>query len=158
MHRICRDFMYDFIKERDEARDAYIRYEKISKSHGLAVYASDYHPIDLETDQYKDYYLYPSFIKARSSNYTQEAISNWETFMEESIIDDDPENLADITHYGIYSIGILELMQLYYIIGKISEGDALLELYENIRIDESPNDILGNSLFMKTKERTQNTK
>ena len=109
-----------------------------------AVVAEGYSPLTTSYEQFKGHYLYASFSRAISSPSLSEAIINWEKFVEEARITDDPKELEDITQYELYRRGMSELARVYYISGRVSDADKILLQQESVAITETPSkELLG---------------
>lgn len=106
--------------------------------------AEGYSPLTRSYEQFKGHYLFKSFSRAITSPSLPEAIINWEKFIEEARITDDPKELEDITQYEMYRRGLSELARTYYISGKVKGADKILMLQESIAITETPSkELLG---------------
>ena len=106
--------------------------------------AEGYSPLTTSYEQFKGYYLFKSFSHAISSPSLPEAIINWEKFIEEARISDDPMEVEDITQYELYRRGLSELARVYYISGRVKDADKILLLQESIAITETPlKELLG---------------
>ena len=107
-----------------------------------SVFAEGYSPFTKSHEHFKGHYLYPAFNKAIKSKSIAEAVANWESFIGEAQISDDPKGLEDITQYEMYKRGLSELTRVYYLSGNISKGDEALMLQEAISITETPSKTL----------------
>lgn len=99
--------------------------------YSCAAPAIEYYPLEGEFGPFTQHELFDEFKKARESRNLQEAVTNWEAFVDRLNVDE--AQIEDMTQYQLIKAGLSELMRVYYLIGDSRKGDTLLRKFETFQ-------------------------
>ena len=104
----------------------------ISGSRLYSAIPGDFEPFSSST-------YYTEFRMAQQSPDLLTAESRWESIVGEGDWDNDKE-FADLSDHTLYAASVIELVRVYYLLGKASERDKLLNHLLLIGISKAPSE------------------